>query len=774
MAASKKRPRKRSSASARRAQPRYVRNVTGAIMIIAALFAILHSGWLGLTLANVLRLLVGDSYVILGLVVIWIGFGLLAFAKFPRITSKWWWISGLVTFEIVLISTLVMMNHYATNNAVEVIFSFWRDDFRSQRVTVQLGGGLAGAYLFTLLVTLLGRFGAYLISALLMVALALILTDKHFGDLIRWSKQGTSLIQQGWKKGCLLLKNWRQQRLEAKSQHKVKPASSVAPPVESLPEQPSVTTETVEPFTVSGGESVGDLERTVTSTSSVPAVSPSSTASTVVTQQQRYINYQLPQPEILTAIPPADQSQEKTLIKKNRDLLQQTLANFGVDAQVVHADLGPTVTKYEVKPAVGVKVNKIVNLADDLALALAAKDIRIEAPIPGKPYVGIEVPNKTVATVSFRQVITQQQFSSQHILEVPLGKSVTGTIMTADLTKMPHLLIAGSTGSGKSVMINTIITSLLMHARPDQVKLMLIDPKMVELNIYNDIPHLLLPVVTNPKRATNALNKAVKIMEERYQTFAEVGVRSMTEYNEKIATQTTTAAGDMSIPPMPYIVIIVDELSDLMMVAGREVESAIVRLSQMARAAGIHLIIATQRPSVDVITGLIKANIPSRIAFAVSSGIDSRTILDSVGAERLLGRGDMLFLPVSLSKPVRVQGAYIPTQDVEQVVQFVKQQQDPDYDEELVAKVNQEGDEEDTHNDQDELYEAAVEFVVRQQKASVSMVQRQFRVGYNRAARLIDSMASEQIVGPSEGAKGRQVLVTLEQWQATQHKEEQQ
>jgi DNA segregation ATPase FtsK/SpoIIIE and related proteins len=463
----------------------------------------------------------------------------------------------------------------------------------------------------------------------------------------------------------------------------------------------------------------------------------------------------------LKQVPQTDQTSEVKLIDENKDKLRQTFKSFGVDVEVKKASLGPTITKYEVQPAVGVKVSKIVNLADDLALALAAKDIRIEAPIPGKPFVGIEVPNKTISTVSFRD-ITENQKDKTHPLIVPLGKDVSGNIIEADITKMPHLLIAGSTGSGKSVAINTIITGILMKAKPSEVKLILIDPKMVELNVYNGIPQLLIPVVTDARRAAGALQKAVKEMERRYKLFAETSHRNIGEYNADVDKFNETAEDDQKMERLPYIVVIVDELSDLMMVAGHEVEAAIVRLAQMARAAGLHIIIATQRPSVDVITGLIKANIPSRIAFAVSSGVDSRTILDAVGAEKLLGRGDMLFQPIGKSKPVRLQGAYISESEVENVVKFVSNQQEADYDEDMIPTDVDEGGSSDDKPD-DEYWDDAVEMIVEKQSASVSMLQRRFSIGYNRAARMVDEMENKGIVGASEGSKPRKVLITPEQ-----------
>lgn len=466
---------------------------------------------------------------------------------------------------------------------------------------------------------------------------------------------------------------------------------------------------------------------------------------------------------MLAPIKSVDQSQDKSLIQKNTEVLESTFKSFGVHVIVKKAVLGPTVTRYEVQPAVGVKVSKIVNLADDLALALAAKDIRIEAPIPGKPLIGIEVPNRTTSAVSFKDVMLHQDSKAKDIsLDVPLGKDVEGKVISADLRKMPHLLIAGSTGSGKSVAINTIITSILMKSYPEDVKLVLIDPKMVELSVYNGIPHLLIPVVTDAKLATNALRKTVKEMERRYQLFAAGGVRNITEYNQKVAENNADKTNSV-MEKLPYIVVIVDELSDLMMVAGHDVEDAIVRLAQMARAAGIHMILATQRPSVDVITGLIKANVPSRISFAVSSGVDSRTILDQVGAEKLLGRGDMLFLPIGAAKPERVQGAFISVNEVEKIVSWVKEQQEAVYNEDMIPSKNDSESQTDGEDEpEDEFYDQAVALVRKQQSASVSMLQRRFRIGYNRAARIVDAMEAKGIVGPSEGSKPRQVLIPPE------------
>ncbi len=456
-------------------------------------------------------------------------------------------------------------------------------------------------------------------------------------------------------------------------------------------------------------------------------------------------------------------------IQANSRKLEATLESFGVMATVIDFSQGPSVTRYELQPAIGVKVSKILNLADDLALALAAKDIRIEAPIPGKAAIGIEVPNTEVSIIGLKEIVGSQEFKkADSKLTIALGKDLSGTSIVADLSKMPHLLVAGSTGSGKSVCVNGIITSILYKASPEEVKFFMIDPKMVELNVYNGIPHLATPVVTDPRQASYLLKKVVQEMERRYKLFADRKARDLERYN--FLVQQDAAQGKASGEKLPQIIVIIDELADLMMVAPGEVEDAICRIAQMARAAGIHLLIATQRPSVDVITGIIKANIPSRIAFSVASQMDSRTILDMGGAEKLLGRGDMLFLPVGASKPVRIQGAYISEDEIEEVVNFVKEQkpQGQAYNTELFSLPEEEevaGEE--ISEDQDELYEQAVELVVQAGQASVSYLQRKLKVGYARAARLIDSMEEKGVVGAFEGSKPRDVLITKEQLAAS-------
>lgn len=472
-------------------------------------------------------------------------------------------------------------------------------------------------------------------------------------------------------------------------------------------------------------------------------------------------DYQMPPIDLLAKAPGVRDEGEGAALKAKAEKLENTLHNFGVDAKVVQVTRGPAVTRYEIQPSVGVKVSNIVRLADDIALNLEAKSIRMEAPIPGKAAVGIEVENERINMVSVREIIESREFrNAKSKISFAVGKDISGTAVVADLKGMPHLLIAGSTGSGKSVCINTLITSILYKAKPEEVKFVLIDPKVVELGNYNGIPHLLVPVVTDASKAASALNWAVAEMTERYRKFAEEGVRDLASFNEKMK------ADEKPECIMPQIVIIIDELADLMMVAKNQVEDAICRLAQMARAAGMHLIVATQRPSVDVITGVIKANIPSRIAFAVSSQFDSRTIIDMGGAEKLVGKGDMLFSPLGISKPVRVQGAFISDTEVHNVIEFLKKQvPETSYSSDVMQSLEKNFDTK-ADSDEDELLQEAIETVVKAEQASTSMLQRRFRIGYNRAARLIDMMETRGIVGPPDGSRPRKVLLTEEEYLA--------
>lgn len=451
-------------------------------------------------------------------------------------------------------------------------------------------------------------------------------------------------------------------------------------------------------------------------------------------------------------------------INKNILILQKTLESFGVKGKVVQVSCGPSITRYEFQPAPGVKVSKVVNLADDIALSLASSDVRIEAPIPGKAAIGIEIPNREISTVSLRDVVESEEFnSSSSYLTVALGKDIAGKPIVTRLEKMPHLLIAGATGSGKSVCMNALITSILFKAKPSEVKFIMVDPKMVELTTYNGIPHLISPVVTDPKKAASALRWAVHEMETRYERFAAAGVKDIVRYNELLKESNDAEEIQDNDKFMPYIVVLIDELADLMMIAPADVEDAICRLAQMARAAGIHLVIATQRPSVDVITGIIKANIPSRIAFAVSSQTDSRTILDMSGAEKLLGRGDMLFYPTSLPKPIRLQGVFVSDPEVERIVEFLKKQATPEYVDDIVNQEVLESEKE--ADEEDELIPEAAKLFLETGQASISSLQRRFRIGYNRAARIVDIMERKGIVGGHEGSKPRKVLITVQDYE---------
>ena len=476
-------------------------------------------------------------------------------------------------------------------------------------------------------------------------------------------------------------------------------------------------------------------------------------------------NYEFPPIILLKKGTEKVRGSKKTLAD-TANKLQKTLYSFGVSAKVENVSVGPAITRYEIKPAEGVRVNKIANLADDIALNLAAESIRIEAPIPGKQAVGIEIPNKENEVVHLRDILETNKFiEAKSKLTIALGKNVAGEEVVADIAKMPHVLIAGSTGSGKSVCINTLITSIIYKAKPSEVKLVMVDPKIVELSVYNGIPHLLIPVVTDPKKAAGALAWAVQEMENRYALFASKGVRDLKGYNAEVEKDDSDAG------KLPQIVIIVDELADLMMVAAKDVEDSICRLAQKARAAGMHLVIATQRPSVDVITGLIKANVPSRVAFAVSSQVDSRTILDMAGAEKLLGKGDMLFYPAGASKPTRVQGAFVDDKEVEKIVDFIKSNTDTSYSEEILESIEKanstDKDVKDIEDgdDTDPLLDEAIETVIETQTASTSFIQRRFKVGYARAGRIIDQMEERGIISGYQGSKPREVLMTKERWQ---------
>ena len=679
----------------------------------------------------------------------------------------------------ILLLSHVTLFHLLTNNGKfkdpSVISNTWElfmMEVRGETSTTDLGGGILGAVLFALFHYLFAETGTKIIAFIFILIGIILLTGKSIGDFVGKIIITLFDFSRGqWEAFKLDMSEWKQkqterrdERMAEKQKEKENRQRQPAPVLNNVPPEQE---ETIIPEPIISSfadrayveepsspkpeteQAKGKEQKSKTEEVDDDNTPPISFTEAVVEN----VTYELPPLRLLKAPRKTDQSGEYELIHANAAKLERTFQSFGVKARVTQVHLGPAVTKYEVHPDVGVKVSKIVSLSDDIALALAAKGIRIEAPIPGKSAIGIEVPNSEVAMVSLREVLeaTQNDKPDAKLL-IGLGRDITGEAVLAELNKMPHLLVAGATGSGKSVCINGIITSVLMRAKPHEVKLMMIDPKMVELNVYNGIPHLLAPVVTDAKKASQALKKVVSEMERRYELFSHTGTRNIEGYNEHVRRHNLEENDKQ--PLLPYIVVIVDELADLMMVASSDVEDSITRLAQMARAAGIHLIIATQRPSVDVITGVIKANIPSRIAFAVSSATDSRTILDMGGAEKLLGRGDMLFLPVGASKPVRVQGAFLSDQEVEDTVEFVISQQKAQYQAEMIPDDIPEV----TEAVDDELYNDAVDLIIDMQTASVSMLQRRFRIGYTRAARLIDEMEARGVVGPYEGSKPRNVL----------------
>lgn len=752
----------------------------GLFFILFGLFGLLKLGFLGTLFANGLRVVIGNTFPIAAVLLMLYGVMLIIYGKdFPFKKSRLWIGAIFLYLGILLFIQAHMFRNVGTQdpNVLGTTWDFLRMDLKGNTVTENVGGGMVGAALYSLTFFLVAQFGSYLIAVLLIVFGLFLMSMLEFQQVMN----GLQVVREKLS-GITMRSQENQAEREAKRAEKkaAKQAKAEMQAQERLKRLKNDVRE-LTPGEKLAQEAWEQEEKEVQEPEQltlVPIDSFQSQAETQplhvkaiseetesdeggeldfeISEEAEDRDYELPPSTLLDSIPSADQSGEYQKIEKNIGVLEQTFKSFGVDAKVVKASLGPAVTKFEIQPAVGVKVSKVVSLTDDIALALAAKDVRMEAPIPGKSLIGIEVPNSTVSTVSFRDIIEAQPSHPDKLLEVPLGRDISGMVQSADLAKMPHLLIAGSTGSGKSVAINGIISSILMRAKPHEVKLMMIDPKMVELNVYNGIPHLLTPVVTNPRKAAQALQKVVQEMELRYEKFAAAGVRNISGYNE-LVIQRNLEDGE-NRPILPFIVVIVDELADLMMVASNEVEDAIIRLAQMARAAGIHMILATQRPSVDVITGIIKANVPSRMAFAVSSGTDSRTIIDSNGAEKLLGRGDMLFLPMGENKPIRVQGAFISDHEVERIVAFVTEQQEADYQESMMPT------EEETtmtggEAPQDELYEEAKALVVEMQTASISLLQRRFRIGYNRAARLVDELEDHGVIGPSEGSKPRKVFL---------------
>lgn len=746
--------------------------VAGLTMIGFAIIIIFEFGIVGSGLSSFSRLLFGN----------WHGafpFLLIVQALLFMVKRKTvGWKNRIVIGSLFILASLLLFSHIhlfkelyeskvlMSNSAIKETWKVLITNDGISSRSGALGGGLAGAMLFALFHALFDSAGATVAGILLLSIGLILLTGKA---LVPYIAEHYPNVKASIKARFEPNKSKPAKKKETSIEPR-KTRSKKSPDPDTVSKQVSASVEKEEviskPIISAFNERIEEnlpnthqdhvIDKVEKETAEVEQNTVDIATYSGVAGEEENVSYILPPSSLLRQTPSNDQSAEFDSIHANAQKLEKTFLSFGVKATVTQVHLGPAVTKYEVLPDTGVKVSRIVSLSDDIALALAASGIRIEAPIPGKSAVGIEVPNKAVAIVSLREVIEAKENNRpESKLMIALGRDVTGQAMMTELNKMPHVLVAGSTGSGKSVCINGIIISILMRAKPHEVKMMMIDPKMVELNVYNGVPHLLAPVVTDPRKASVALKKVVSEMERRYELFSHTGTRNIEGYNDHIEQWNTE--NDEKHPRMPYIVVIVDELADLMMVASSDVEDSITRLAQMARAAGIHLIIATQRPSVDVITGIIKANIPSRIAFAVSSAVDSRTILDGSGAEKLLGRGDMLFLPAGASKPVRVQGAFVSDQEVEAVVDFVIEQQKAQYQEEMIPS---DVEEVQPYEETDELYDDAVQLVIEMQTASVSMLQRRFRVGYSRAARIVDQMEMRGVVGPPEGSKPRQVLAS--------------
>ena len=727
---------KKTTKKKQKKQNNYTINAFGLNLIIFGIFSISQglTGLFGIFLANIIRFFFGDLFVFFDILIIILGSYLFIKGKMPVFELKK--ILGSILLFIGLMqlfgaASFSLQN--ITSDFIKVTTSNVKYDLFHGVIKWEAYNGLVGATIYSFSYRFFSLFGTYFIGSCLIICGLMIDFEVPFYKLVVFAND----------LGKYFYDLFDHSENYAPINHKKTNDKKILNPIEEPPAKKAE--ETVEsPSNVSSEPQLQEQTEEESSQDFFHSY-----------QSQDYPDYQLPTAEELKPTVAVKNGISKEELKEKEKKIIDTFRDFKLDVEVTGASVGSSVTQIEIEPPHGVKISRILGLSDNLALALANRDIRIEAPIPGKSRIGIEVPNQNPTPVFFRDVWIEflSVQNSKNILEVPLGRDINGNVITMNLEKMPHLLIAGSTGSGKSVSINEILVSILMLARPDQVQMILVDPKKVELNIYNDIPHLLTPVVTDPKKAAGALNQAVVEMERRYELFKQSGTRNIGEYNKNILKT------DENEKILPYILIVIDELSDLMMVAGSEVEKAIIRLAQLARAAGIHMIIATQRPSVDVITGLIKANIPSRIAFAVSSGVDSRTILDSNGAEKLVGHGDMLFDPIGSINPIRVQGTFIATEDVEAVVNFVKPQGIPDYDDDFDVSIDDLGSAGSVQDVKDELFEDAVNFVYEKKAASSSMLQRYFKIGYNRAASLIDEMEAQGLIGPMNGSKPREVFL---------------
>lgn len=793
---------RRKTKAQKKSAPLLKFEIVGLILIFFGIFATIgiigiDTGSMGYALDGILAYGFGFGRIVVPLALIIAGLKYIMLRKAWPLTAVWAW--GAWAYELFL--TLIHL----------VIVP---DGAEFMPASLRVGGGIAGAVLASALRGLLGQIGAVLFIVVAAVVTALlwkkwsiaepvaIVSNKATEEVSRMSDKAVESLQdastaiRSWQKPHIFDFQKEEEKEEERNALQQEQAAAVsalgedreaktAETEDKVPFTPVYTDEAADSYEADPDYEADYAEQDETDDTVQDAPVPTDLAHETDVLQSDMADLKPVEVEKTaatadvgtagtSAVPKAEGKRSYHLppmtmlnpgkgqsgglsdeVRQNARILQETLQSFNIDAKILNASQGPAVTRYELEPAAGVKVSKIVHLADDIALKLAATDIRIEAPIPGKAAVGIEVPNKKLSGVTIRDVLDTDAFKNTvGGVPVSLGKDIAGNPVIADLTKMPHLLVAGSTGSGKSVCINTFIASILFKQRPEDVKLILIDPKVVELSNYNGIPHLLTPVVTDPKKAASVLRWAVREMDDRYKRFALTKTRDISRYNELHPEEA-----------MPFVVIIIDELADLMMVASNDVEESICRLAQKARACGMHLVLATQRPSVDVLTGLIKANVPSRIAFAVSSQIDSRTILDMAGAEKLIGKGDMLFYPMGASKPLRVQGAFISDAEIDKMTEFIKQQGGPEYDE-SVQKAQSEHSDSEIDFFEDELMMQAIDMVLETGQASASMLQRRFRIGYTRAARMVDTMEAMHIVGPSNGSKAREILMTPEEVQA--------
>lgn len=746
--------------------------ITGLIFILIGIIGLFVLGPVGMYIKDIGVYLFGNLFYIFDFIMIVEGSLMLFTRKVPNFIDI-----KAIGIYLILIAVLTYAHINFINNNVtlsdnaskftELFLNVISDSTYTN--LSQTGGGIIGLFFSFVLVKLLSKVGAYIIIVVLLLVGCILLFNIDFGVLIDSIKEN---VKEASKELSEETKKRKEEHLERMKEEKLR-------------EKDNAINKENEETVVSNNEdnkiiihSVDDLKNLNKENEVINE--PNEDKQIIENKPVESVplininsSYELPKlDQVLDPLKKKSNAKNDAFIHKTSIALKQVLADFQISGEVCDYHEGPTVTQFEVRVKSGTRVAKITSISKEIALALAAKDVRIEAPIPGKSTVGIEIPNPDPTGVPIREVLQSKLKDMQKMkLPVSLGKDINGENCITDLSKMPHLLIAGSTGSGKSVCVNSFIASILITKRPDEVKIMLIDPKKVELSNYNGVPHLLCPVVTDPKKASIALQNVVKEMENRYKIFADEKVKNIGGYNDLITERMKENPEDTSLHLMPYMLIIIDELADLMLVASKEVENSIMRITQMARAAGIHLIVATQRPSTDVITGVVKANIPSRIAFAVASQIDSRTILDMGGAEKLLGKGDMLFKPMGQNNPTRIQGNFISDEEIEKVISYVSSQQSPQYDESYTALPESEdesgisgaaGSASGDDNYEDPLYNEIVDFAIQNGKISASLIQRRFRLGYNRAARVIDLLESRGIIGPQNGSKPREVLVKME------------